>query len=248
MTPKPATLRDVVGSLSTRRGERETQRSGAAGEASGATRPWSFGDTERWDVSRTLLNAEMRHAAGDDRILDVQDVEIVETEQRTRAAVALCVDLSWSMYAEGRWASMKQTALALAHLIATRYPQDALQVIGFGRTAHALTTAELAAVEPGHTQGTNLQHALALARRHVGRHPTSQPVVLVVTDGEPTAHLEPDGEAAILVRHVVAVVRVAVAYLRRGEGQAHLARRRRRDRRRPRRGRADASQRRPGRG
>ena len=112
-----------------------------------------------------------------------------------QAAVALCVDLSWSMYAEGRWASMKQTALALAHLIATRYPQDALQVIGFGRTAAEMTSAELAAVEPGHVQGTNLQHALALARRHVARHPTSQPVVLVVTDGEPTAHLEPDGDA-----------------------------------------------------
>ena len=59
-----SSLRDVVGSLSTRRGERETQRSGAAGEATGATRPWSFGDTERWDVSRTLLNAEMRNAGG----------------------------------------------------------------------------------------------------------------------------------------------------------------------------------------
>jgi uncharacterized protein with von Willebrand factor type A (vWA) domain len=98
------------------------------------------------------------------------------------------------MYAEGRWAAMKQTALALQHLIATRFRQDSLQVIGFDRWARRLTALELAAVEPAWVQGTNLAHALALARQHVGRHPQDEPVVLVVTDGEPTAHLDDDGE------------------------------------------------------
>jgi uncharacterized protein with von Willebrand factor type A (vWA) domain len=120
---------------------------------------------------------------------------VVETEHRAAAAVALCVDLSWSMYAEGRWAPMKQTALALQHLISTRYRQDSLQVIGFDRWARRLSVMELAAAEPAWVQGTNLAHALGLARRHVSRHPQAEPVVLVVTDGEPTAHLEDDGEA-----------------------------------------------------
>jgi len=90
---------------------------------------------------------------------------------------------------------MKQTALALAHLVATRFPQDALQIIGFGRYAAPLTQVQLAGVEPDFVQGTNLQHALSLAGRHLRRHASSEPVVLVVTDGEPTAHLEADGEA-----------------------------------------------------
>ena len=190
-----SSLRDVVGAISTRRGERETQRSGAAGEATGATRPWSFGDTERWDVSRTLLNAEMRHAAGDDRLLDVQDVEIVETEQRTRAAVALCVDTSWSMVADGRWVPMKRTALALHHLVSTRFRGDALQLVTFGRHAKEVDLGELTALEGAWEQGTNLHHALLLAGRHLRKHSDAAPVVLVVTDGEPTAHLETDGHA-----------------------------------------------------
>jgi uncharacterized protein with von Willebrand factor type A (vWA) domain len=109
--------------------------------------------------------------------------------------VALCVDLSWSMYAEGRWGSMKQTALALQHLMATRFPQDALQLIGFDRWARPMTEVELAGIEPQWIQGTNLQQALSLAGRHLRRHPDAEPVVLVVTDGEPTAHLEDDGTA-----------------------------------------------------
>lgn len=190
-----SSLRDVVGSLSTRRGERETQRSGAAGEATGATRPWSFGDTEQWDVPRTLLNAEMRKAGGDRRDLDVSDVEIVETEQRTRAAVALCVDTSWSMVADGRWVPMKRTALALHHLVSTRFRGDALQLVTFGRHAKEVELGELTALEGAWEQGTNLHHALLLAGRHLRRNADAAPVVLVVTDGEPTAHLEPDGHA-----------------------------------------------------
>ena len=102
---------------------------------------------------------------------------------------------SFSMVHEGRWGPMKQTALALAHLVATRYPQDALQIVGFGRYAMPLSQAELAGVEPDLVQGTNLQHALRLAGRYLRRHAEAEPVVLVVTDGEPTAHLLDDGEA-----------------------------------------------------
>jgi uncharacterized protein with von Willebrand factor type A (vWA) domain len=188
-------LRDVVNRIGARRGERETRRAGAAGETTGATRAWTFGDTEPWSVPRTLLNAQLRRAGGDRRLLDVTDVEVVETEQRTRAAVALLVDTSWSMVAEGRWVPMKRTALALHQLVSTRFRGDDLALITFGRHAQTVELGELVGLEGAYAQGTNLHHALLLAGRHLRRHPDAMPVVLVVTDGEPTAHLEPDGEA-----------------------------------------------------
>jgi uncharacterized protein with von Willebrand factor type A (vWA) domain len=107
--------------------------------------------------------------------------------------VALLVDTSFSMVMENRWLPMKRTALALNHLVSTRFRSDALQIIAFGRYARTVSAAELTALEGVYEQGTNLHHALALAGRHLRRHPTAQPVVLVVTDGEPTAHLEGDG-------------------------------------------------------
>ncbi|MEU2042924.1 vWA domain-containing protein [Nocardia niwae] len=202
LTPKAlrrlgeAALRDVVGRLRSRRGERDTALAGAAGEPTGGSRPWRFGDTEPWDVSRTVRNAVLRSAsAGARRVrLDVADVEIMETEQRSRAAVALCVDTSWSMVQDGRWVPMKRTALALHHLIGTRFRSDALSVITFGRHAKTVDIGELTGLEGVWEQGTNLHHALLLAAAHLRRHPDAVPVVLVVTDGEPTAHLEPDGE------------------------------------------------------
>ena len=197
-----AALRDVAGSLASRRGERDTRRAGAMGEPTGASRAWEFGDTEPWDVVRTVTNAVLRTAAEPRSETDavgvrlaVTDVEITETEQRSQAAVALLVDTSFSMVMEGRWVPMKQTALALNHLVSTRFRGDALTMIGFGRHAQTLTPSELAGLDGAWDQGTNLHHALMLAVRHLRRHPNAQPVVLIVTDGEPTAHLEPDGQA-----------------------------------------------------
>jgi uncharacterized protein with von Willebrand factor type A (vWA) domain len=202
-------LRRVFERLDARgRGEHDLHDAGASGEPSGSSRGWEFGDEQPLDVVRTVGNAVRRHAVARARSagglgsvtgggrgvrLEVEDFEVVETERRATAAVALCVDLSFSMIAEGRWGPMKQTALALAHLVATRFPQDALQIIGFGRHAAMLSVEQLAGVEPDYVQGTNLHHALRLAGRHLRRHPEAEPVVLVVTDGEPTAHLEPGG-------------------------------------------------------
>lgn len=189
-------LRDVAEQLSARRGDRETRRAGAAGEPTGASREWEFGDAEPWDTTRTVTNAVLRTAGSGPPVqLSVADVEVVETEQRSRAAVALLVDTSWSMVTQGRWVPMKRTALALHHLVSTRFRGDALALIGFGRHAQTLTPAELTALDGAWEQGTNLHHALLLAGRHLRRHPGAQPVVLVVTDGEPTAHLDPGGYA-----------------------------------------------------
>jgi len=189
-------LRDVAEQLSARRGDRETRRAGAAGEPTGASREWRFGDAEPWDTTRTVSNAVLRSAGSGPPVqLSVVDVEVVETEQRSRAAVALLVDTSWSMVTQGRWVPMKRTALALHHLVSTRFRGDALALIGFGRHAQTLTPEELTALGGAYEQGTNLHHALLLAGRHLRRHPGAQPVVLVVTDGEPTAHLDAGGYA-----------------------------------------------------
>jgi uncharacterized protein with von Willebrand factor type A (vWA) domain len=173
-------------------GAHEDHRTGSADEPVGSTRAWEFGDELPIDAVRTVSNALRRGGAIPGNMV-VDDFEVVETERRTTAAVALCVDLSFSMVQEGRWGPMKQTALALSHLVATRFRQDALEIIGFHRMAHRLSPVELAGVEPEWVQGTNLQHALMIAGRHLRRHPDAEPVVLVVTDGEPTAHLLEDG-------------------------------------------------------
>ncbi len=188
-----AALRDVAPPRSGRPGERETRRAGAAGELTGATRAWEFGDTEPWNVTRTITNAVLRRAgesSGGPLRIAVDDVEVSETETRTQAVVALLVDTSFSMVMENRWLPMKRTALALNHLVSTRFRSDALQIIAFGRYARTVSAAELTGLEGVYEQGTNLHHALALAGRHLRRHPNAQPVVLIVTDGEPTAHLE----------------------------------------------------------
>ena len=190
-----ALLRDVANRMSGRQGERDLRQSGAAGELSGATREWTFGDTEPWDVTRTTLNGVRRRAAdGGGPLLDIRDVEVSETEARTQAAVALLVDTSFSMAMDGRWVPMKRTALALHTLIRSRFRGDDLQLIGFGRHAEVMEIEQLTALDAMWDKGTNLHHALLLANRHFRKHPNAQPVLLIVTDGEPTSHLEPDGE------------------------------------------------------
>ncbi|CAA9377657.1 VWA domain-containing protein [uncultured Nocardioides sp.] len=193
-----ALLRDVATRLTSRQGQRDVRQSGAAGERSGATRQWAFGDTEPWDVPRTIGNA-VRRTAGEGGVsgrvrIHVDDIEVQETEARTQAAVALLVDTSFSMAMDGRWVPMKRTALALHSLIRSRFRGDDLQLISFGRAARTMEIEELTALDARWDKGTNLHHALLLANRHFRKHPNAQPVLLVVTDGEPTSHLEPHGE------------------------------------------------------
>ncbi|TNC50658.1 vWA domain-containing protein [Mumia zhuanghuii] len=192
-------LRDVANRMSGRQGARDLRRAGAAGELSGGSREWAFGDTEPWNVTKTITNAVLRTTAegGDARTgvrLDIRDVEVSETEARTQAAVALLVDTSFSMAMDGRWVPMKRTALALHTLIQSRFRGDHLQLVGFGPYAEVMEIDQLTALDAKWDKGTNLHHALLLAQRHFRKHPGAQPVLLIVTDGEPTSHLEADGE------------------------------------------------------
>jgi uncharacterized protein with von Willebrand factor type A (vWA) domain len=215
-------LRRIFRQLEARdRGDHDTEGAGVAGEVTGATRPWRFGDEQPLDIVGTLKNAVLRQGpelfgrgagaqsgseaaprgaaaaaatAARPRLgLEAGDFEVLETERRSAAAVCLLIDLSYSMVLRDAWGAAKATALALNSLITTRYPQDALQIIGFSAMARNLRAGELAELEPDMVQGTNLQHALMLAGRHLDRHADAEPIVLVVTDGEPTAHIEPGG-------------------------------------------------------
>jgi uncharacterized protein with von Willebrand factor type A (vWA) domain len=197
-------------------GDHSQHDAGQAGEYTGSTRPWQFGDEQSIDTATTVRNALLRQAsprpaagqseagaartraAGSGRRparvrLNVEDFEIAETDRRASAAVCLLVDLSYSMALRGTWGAAKQTALALHALIRTQYPQDAVQVIGFSNYARELRETELAGLSWDMVQGTNLHHALVLAGRFLDRRPEHNPVVMIITDGEPTAHLRRDG-------------------------------------------------------
>lgn len=190
-------LRTVFDSLDgSTRGNHEIRRSGAAGELTGTSRSWTFGDEQPVDVVRTLRNAVSRQVIeGRDRTrLSADDFEVHETETITRAAVALLIDQSFSMVANDTWREAKTMALALHALASSAYPLDALQIIAFANVARVVQPHELPNLEASYVQGTNLHHALLLAGQFLDRHPGSQRIVMVVTDGEPTAHLTPGGE------------------------------------------------------
>jgi uncharacterized protein with von Willebrand factor type A (vWA) domain len=189
-------LRRIFDKLEARgRGDHDMRDAGAAGDPTGASRTWRFGDEQPIDVVRTVRNSILRQRGQQPIKLHVDDFEVVETERRSGAAVALLIDLSYSMALRGTWSAAKTTALALHTLVTTKYPQDAIELIGFSKYARVLQPNELAGLSWDMVQGTNLQHALMLASRHLGKHPDAEPVVLVVTDGEPTAHLLSDGSA-----------------------------------------------------
>ena len=135
-------LRRVFDVLESRgRGGHDVRDAGAAGEVTGASREWRFGDEQPLDVVRTVRNAVLRTAAGAASTLGLaaEDFEVVETERRSSAAVALLVDMSYSMELRGTWGEAKTTALALHALISTKFPQDAIEIIGFSDYARVMS-------------------------------------------------------------------------------------------------------------
>ncbi len=190
-------LRRVFGDLDTGpRGDHDVHATGASGELTGASRTWEFGDEQPLDVVRTVSNAVRRSLAEGSRDIRLlsEDFEVRETETRTRAAVALLVDQSFSMVMNDTWRAAKTTALALHSLASTAFPLDAMEVIAFANLARTVRPDELIDLAASDVQGTNLHHALMLADRFFERHRDAEPVCLVVTDGEPTAHLLEGGD------------------------------------------------------
>jgi uncharacterized protein with von Willebrand factor type A (vWA) domain len=177
-----------------REGTHEARDAGGLAEPTGATRPWSFGDHGQLAVQRTVFNAVTRSRPGEPVRLVPDDFEMVEAEQRTETATALLLDLSFSMPLRGHFIHAKKMALALHALIEGRYPHDTLYLVGFSDYARRLQPEDLTAPGFERVYGTNMQHAFMLANRLLAQHPRATRQVIMVTDGEPTAHLE--GEQA----------------------------------------------------
>ncbi|HVR33783.1 MAG TPA: hypothetical protein VMS74_13875 [Acidimicrobiia bacterium] len=171
-------------------GSHEVTDPGGADEPTGSTRPWRFGDPFRLDLGKTVHNAVVRSGPGRHVRLHPDDFEIAEAEHRTRTATVLLLDMSRSMPLRGHWLPAKRMALALHTLIATTYPEDHLEIIGFSDYARSMTPRDLAEVDWEPVYGTNMEHAFNLAGRALAKHRDASKQVLLVTDGEPTAHLE----------------------------------------------------------
>jgi uncharacterized protein with von Willebrand factor type A (vWA) domain len=181
-------------------GGHRIDRSGRGGEREETTKPYEFGDPFHLDLRSTLGNALMRdenaplvRAARGDRGVRLQpdDFEVYRTEQLTSTATVLLVDMSRSMLLRGCFVAAKKVAVALDTLIRTQYPRDHLSVIGFAYYAREIRPGALAELTwHGYEYGTNLQHGLLLARRILARQAAANKEVVVITDGEPTAHFE----------------------------------------------------------
>ena len=171
-------------------GSHEVTDPGGADEPTGSTRPWRFGDSFRLDLGKTIHNAVVRSGPGRHVRLHPDDFEIAEAEHRTRTATVLLLDMSRSMPLRGHWLPAKRMALALHTLIATTYPEDHLEIIGFSDYARSMTPRDLAEVDWEPVYGTNMEHAFNLAGRALAKQRDASKQVLLVTDGEPTAHLE----------------------------------------------------------
>ncbi|MEX1164887.1 MAG: hypothetical protein WEB03_15055 [Nitriliruptor sp.] len=198
LTPRGARQlgqRSLARLLARVRREPSTRTVGADPEATGQTRPWVFGDREPIAVGPTLRNAVMRRAAApgsaptDPLRLHPDDLEVAETEVRPRTATALLLDLSFSMPLQGHFVPAKRMALALHALIEGSHRQDSLHLIGFSDYARRMQPADLAAAGFERVYGTNMHHAFLLARRVLADDPRPVKRVIMVTDGEPTAHL-----------------------------------------------------------
>ena len=177
-----------------REGSHQAREAGGMAEPTGATRPWRFGDSGAVAVQRTVFNAVLRQGPGRAVRIAPDDLELEEAETRTETATALLLDLSFSMPLRGHFVPAKRMALALHALIEGRYPHDTLYLIGFSDFARRLEPEDLTAAGWERVYGTNMQHAFNLAGRLLARHPRASRQVVMVTDGEPTAHLE--GEEA----------------------------------------------------
>jgi uncharacterized protein with von Willebrand factor type A (vWA) domain len=175
-----------------REGAHDTRLVGGMAEPTGATRPWHFGDSGPIAVQRSVFNAVVRQGASSSPRLHPDDFELVEEEARSEAATALLLDLSFSMPLRGHWVPAKRMALALHALIEGRYPNDTLYLVGFSDYARRMQPEDLTGAGWERVYGTNMQHAFNLAGRLLSQHPRATKQVIMVTDGEPTAHLVGD--------------------------------------------------------
>jgi uncharacterized protein with von Willebrand factor type A (vWA) domain len=163
------------------------------GDREETAKPWEPGEAVALHLPRTLRNALLRQGPGTPVKLHPDDFEVEEYEATRRSATVFAIDLSLSMAMRGNLLPAKKMVLALSQLISSKFPRDFVAIVGFGETAQQLKLEDIPALTIDYNYGTNLQHALALSR-HLLRNERGERQIVVVTDGEPTAHLTSSGE------------------------------------------------------
>ncbi|CAN5856389.1 VWA domain-containing protein [soil metagenome] len=185
-------LRDLLGSIGKSSIGRHDTREMATGiEASGAPKPYAFGDTMNIDPASTILNAVKRGTLE----VDYEDLMVVQGEYQSSCATVVMLDCSHSMilYGEDRFTPAKRVALALANLVRLQYPGDALKVVLFHDSAEEIPLSQLARVRVG-PYYTNTREGLRLARRILERQNKDMRQIVMITDGKPSALTRPDGQ------------------------------------------------------
>jgi uncharacterized protein with von Willebrand factor type A (vWA) domain len=163
---------------------------GSGGEQTDETKAYEHGDAFVVDLNRTLFNAMARGGPGTPLRLTADDFEVYRTEETTVSSTVLLLDMSRSMLLRGCSTAAKRVAMALHTLIHTKYPRDRLFVVGFAYYARQIKPEAIATLSPYEFEyGTNLQHALMIARQLLGRRSGGNKEIVVITDGEPTAHI-----------------------------------------------------------
>jgi uncharacterized protein with von Willebrand factor type A (vWA) domain len=187
-------LSDLFGQINKDRiGDHSAVKTGSGHDREETTKTYEYGDPLNLHLSSTVHNAVRRGGSGVPVRLTPEDFEVVETEALSRSATVLLVDLSMSMPMRDNFVPAKKMAMALQTLISSKFPRDFLGIVGFSEVAREIRPDELPTAMWDYVYGTNLQHALALGRRMLAhQHGTKQ--IIVVTDGEPTAHIDDAGE------------------------------------------------------
>ncbi len=185
-------LQDIFNRLQIgRHGSHRVDRRGLGIEATHDTKSYEYGDQFNLDLQQTVMNAVRRQGAGVPVRMQHEDFEIYQTENLNQCATVLMLDQSRSMGLNSCFDAAKKVALALYSLIKMQYPRDNLYILGFSELAQELHYEDIPTASWGsYYPGTNMQHALIIARRLLGKHRYGQRQVLMITDGEPTAHLE----------------------------------------------------------
>ena len=178
--------------LHDRAGRHDMERTGGGHEREYTTKPYEFGDAFNLHIERTLRNAVTRNGAGTPVQLTPEDFEVERTEATVQVATVLMLDLSLSMPMRGNFLPAKKVAMALHSLISTQFPRDYLGVVTFSEVAREIQPERIPEISGDHVYGTNMQHGLVLARRMLARQ-TGTRQIIMVTDGEPTAHITDQG-------------------------------------------------------
>ena len=176
-------------------GQHEMRANGSTGERVDQSKPYEFGDPFMLDLPQTVMNAVQRDGAGSPVRLRPDDFEVYRTEYLTRTATVLMIDMSRSMLYNGCFNAAKKVALALDSLIRSQYPRDAMTIIGFSSLAEELKATDLPTLKWNeHNYGTNMQHGFQLSRQFLAKHKGANKQIIVITDGEPTAHFDETGK------------------------------------------------------